>query len=202
MKRKIICVTGPMAAGKNLVSSILEKKGFLTVDADILVHTAIENSRDLILKTFGTLADDLKINLLTQENKINRRALGKLIFSKPDLIKKQEDIVYPEVDRLIKNFIEQNKESSIAINATLLYKISSFNFVEHVLYVDCPKIIRFFRAKKRDLMKSKQILERFRAQKNLFAKYKNSNADTVRVWNVGSRKSLEKKIDAFISRCR
>ncbi len=202
MKRKIICVTGPMAAGKNLASSILEKKGFLTIDADILVHTAIENSRTLILKTFTPLAAQKKINLLTLDNKINRRALGQLIFSSPELIKKQEDIVYPEVDRLIKKIIEENDKKDIAINATLLYKISSFKYIQSILYIDCPKIIRFLRARKRDLIKTKQILERFKAQKNLFAKYKKSNADTVRVWNIGSRKSLEKKIDAFISRCR
>ena len=62
--------------------------------------------------------------------------------------------------------------------------------------------VRFFRARSRDGMKAKQILERFHSQRNLFAKYKNANADIRKVWNTGTREQLEKKIAAFLAGCR
>ena len=196
----VLAVTGPMAAGKNAASSILEERGFACTDADILVHKAIENQKECILKTFSSLAGEKGIKLTDEKGNINRRALGSLIFTSPLLIKKQEDIVFPEVDHLIQEFLKENLSSgkNCAINATVLYKVPSVKDVDLIIYVDAPFVQRFFRAKKRDGLPKKQILERFKAQKNLFTKYKFLNADIERVWNTGSRKSLKKKIDRIL----
>lgn len=195
----IICVTGPMAAGKNAAAEILEKKGFPQVDADLLGHVAIENQKDAILKTFGDLAKEQGINLLAEDGKINRRALGSLVFQSPELIKMQENLVYPEINRLFDQFLDDHKGQDVVINATVLYKVPLISKVDVVLFVDCPVLKRFFRARKRDGIKAKFILARFKAQKNLFAKYKNTVADTRRVWNIGSFSNLERKIDSFLA---
>ena len=42
----IIGLTGPMASGKNLACSLLEKTGCVSVDADILAHEAIEKAKN------------------------------------------------------------------------------------------------------------------------------------------------------------
>jgi len=195
----IICVTGPMAAGKNAAAEILEKKGLPQVDADLLGHVAIENQKDAILKTFGDLAKEQGINLLAEDGKINRRALGSLVFQSPELIKMQENLVYPEINRLFDQFLDDHKGQDVVINATVLYKVPLISKVDVVLFVDCPVLKRFFRARKRDGIKAKFILARFKAQKNLFAKYKNTVADTRRVWNIGSFSNLERKIDSFLA---
>ena len=194
----IVCVTGPMAAGKNLASEILCERGFACVDADLLVHEAVENAKEEILKTFSSPAKEKNISLLNEDGKINRRALGSLIFSDPALVQKQESIVYPHVNALFEKFICDNNGRNLAINATVLYKVPLMKKTDCVLFVDAPFLQRLLRARKRDKMPFKDILKRFLRQKNLFAKYKKSNADTVRVWNVGSRASLERKIDSFL----
>lgn len=198
----ILCVTGPMAAGKNAASSILEKKGFACVDADLLVHQAVENAKEEILASFGSLADEKGLPLLTENGHINRRNLGALIFQSPELIKKQEDIVYPILNGLFEDFMEENKGRNLVINATVLYKVPLIKKVDSVLFIDAPMLQRLFRAKRRDGMSLKLILQRFKAQRNLFAKYKKSVADTVRVGNTGSMKKLEWKIDKFLTERR
>lgn len=198
----ILCVTGPMAAGKNAASSILEKKGFACVDADLLVHQAVENAKEEILASFGSLADEKGLPLLTENGHINRRNLGALIFQSPELIKKQEDIVYPILNGLFEDFMEENKGRNLVINATVLYKVPLIKKVDSVLFIDAPLLQRLFRAKRRDGMSLKLILQRFKAQRNLFAKYKKSVADTVRVGNTGSMKKLEWKIDKFLTERR
>ncbi len=198
----ILCVTGPMAAGKNAASSILEKKGFACVDADLLVHQAVENAKEEILASFGSLADEKGLPLLTENGHINRRNLGALIFQSPELIKKQEDIVYPILNGLFEDFMEENKDRNLVINATVLYKVPLIKKIDSVLFIDAPLLQRLFRAKKRDGMSLKLILQRFKAQRNLFAKYKKSVADTVRVGNTGSIKKLEWKIDKFLTERR
>ena len=57
-KRLILAVTGSMAAGKNYVSNLLEKKGFLAIDADKCVHQAIEEAKDQILEAFLPIAKE------------------------------------------------------------------------------------------------------------------------------------------------
>lgn len=195
----ILCVTGPMAAGKNAAADILEQKGFACVDADIVAHKAIENSKQKILEEFGPLAAQKNITLLNPDGTINRRNLGAILFTDKTLIEKQESIVYPEVNALLEQFIEQNKGRNIVINATLLYKVPLIKKMDFVLFIDAPRFLRLKRALKRDKLSVKQILQRFSAQNNLFAKYIISNADIRRVWNTGSRKSLEKKIEKFLT---
>ena len=192
-----------MAAGKNAVSDILKKElGFVHLDADRLIHTIIDK-KDIAERIKETFAEDAlkeSIVLENEDGSINRRNLGKLIFKSPSLVKKQEDIVYPELIELTKEFIRENANKNIVLNATVLYKTPPLlELVDKVLFVDAPLFVRFFRAKKRDGMRFEQILQRFKAQKNLFSKYAQYCADIVRVWNIGSRNCLEKKIQASIS---
>ena len=191
-----------MAAGKNLASDIFVQKGFAAVDADELAHTAVENAKDKILSAFLPLATKRNIVLTNDDGTINRRAVGELIFADKDLVDKQEHIVFPEINRLFDEFLEQNKDRDVVINATVLYKVPLINRIDAILYVDAPKMLRFWRARRRDDMPATQIRQRFRQQRTLFAKYKNCNADIRRVWNTGTRQSLEKKIDQFLTTCR
>lgn len=199
----LLCVTGPMAAGKNEAADILARQhGFAAVDADELAHSAVEHSTDKIVQEFGALAAQKGTALLRADGSLDRRALGALIFPDDALVKRQEAIVYPEINRLFDEFIALHQGEDIAINATVLFKVPLMARMDHVLYIDAPAILRFFRARSRDGMKAKQILERFHSQRNLFAKYKNANADIRKVWNTGTREQLEKKIAAFLAGCR
>ena len=195
----ILCVTGPMAAGKNAAASILEQMGYACIDADLAGHKAVENASGKIFARFAEEAKKKGLSLRNEDGSVNRRALGEVVFSSPQLLQAHEAIVYPETERIIREFIEEKqKDSSIpggVINAAVLYKLPDIlRQVQFVLYVDAPVIMRYFRARKRDRLSPKKILERFARQKNLFAKYQNSNADIQRVWNTGSRQRLEKKI--------
>ena len=60
----VICVTGKMAAGKNHICSQLEQHGWDSVDADKLVHQAIEIARNKIIDTFEPYAREKKIKSL------------------------------------------------------------------------------------------------------------------------------------------
>lgn len=193
-----------MASGKNIVSSILEQNGFACIDADKAAHLALENSKEKILTRFSPLAKEKGVSLLNTDGSLNRRSLASIVFSSKELLSLHESIVYPETERIINSFIEENSKNQmplIVINAAVLYKTPSLmQKAEHILYVDAPLPLRFIRAKKRDSLSTKMIFERFASQAGLFAKYKKSNADILRVWNIGSKKRLKKKIEAFLVR--
>lgn len=198
----ILCVTGPMAAGKNAVCRILEERGFIALDADKQVHGAIEKAAPEIIKTFSNEAKAQNITLTDENGRINRRELGRLLFNRPDLLSKQESIVYPVIIEETKNFIqkqqEQKKEADIILNATVLYKTPELlRLCKYIIYVDAPKITRIVRALKRDRMPLRQILSRFATQKGLFSEYKKTGVPIIKITNAGSEKKLKSAIKSL-----
>ena len=190
----IIGLTGPMASGKNLASKILENAGCVSVDADVLAHQAIEKAKNEILRTFEQEAKSNQISLLREDGSINRRELAKIVFASKENLKKQESIIHPMVNSMMEDFINQNSEKTVILNATVLYKTPIIKKCDAIIFITSPWFVRFFRAKKRDKMKNLQIFKRFLAQFNIFTKYKNLNADIYKVRNFGSEQKLEQKL--------
>ena len=180
--KKLICICGKMASGKNYVCSILEKLGWSCVDADLLVHQAINQSTEKIIAEFSDEAARNNITITNTDGTINRKALGQLLFKNPDLLKKQENIVYPVIIKMIEDFISTHEKT--AINATVLYKTPELlSKCELILYVQAPFIKRFFRVKKRDNLPSAQIFRRFSAQKNMLSAYKKAGIKIITINN-------------------
>lgn len=200
----VLGLAGPMAAGKNLAAEILVQRGWVAVDADLLVHEVIEEKKAEIVAAFSAEAEAGGLSLLKADGTVDRRAIGQIIFGHPELVERQENIVYPGVNKRIDAFLEENRRAGrdCLLNATLLYKVPSIHAVDALLYVDAPVCIRLLRARRRDGLSYARILSRFRSQRNLFSQYRKSAADIKRVWNIGSRARLERKLDAFLSSCR
>lgn len=198
----ILCVTGPMAAGKNAVCRILEERGFIALDADRQVHGAIEKAAPEIIKTFSNEAKAQNITLTDENGRINRRELGRLLFTSKELLSKQESIVYPVIIEETKRFIQKQQElksdADIILNATVLYKTPELlNLCKYIIYVDAPKITRIVRSLKRDRMPLRQILGRFASQKNLFSEYKKTGVPIIKITNAGSEKKLKSAIKSL-----
>ncbi len=195
----VICVTGPMAAGKNLASDILAARGWACVDADRVAHQALDLLRDEIVALHQEKARRLGIPLLLEDGSLNRRGIGVLVFDDAAALARHEGLVHPAVERLLEEFVSAHPDEPVALNATVLYKVHIIKRCHAVLFVDAPRIVRFFRARRRDRMAPAQILSRFRSQSGIFAKYKIANADTYRVWNVSSPCALERKLERILT---
>jgi dephospho-CoA kinase len=168
-----ICVTGQMSAGKNFVCSLFEKEGFVSLDLDKTAHEAISLCKAQILSGFGKEARSRGISLLKEDGSLDRRELGRLVFSSPELLARQESIVYPKIIELTNQFIEKNSGKSVILNATVLFKTPELLAkCEKIFFVKANLLKRLARAKKRDGLPLRQILARFKSQKNLFREYK------------------------------
>ena len=191
-----------MAAGKNCVASRLEKRGFVSLDADLVAHDAVEHCKGQILAAFDTLAREKGIALLDTSGNINRRNLGQLVFADPALLALHEGIVFPYIDSVLQGFIKGNAGRDVALNATVLYKVPSMGKVDCVLFVDAPVLCRLLRAKKRDGSPVFALLKRFASQKHLLAKYKSTCVPVVRLCNTGSLSSLDRKVEKALAKIK
>ena len=158
-----------MAAGKNAAADILREKGFVILDADVMAH-----------------------------GKLNRKNLGRIVFQDPEKLSLLESVIHPALNAETEKLITENPEQRFVINAALLHKMPLIKRCNLVLYIDAPALIRFIRVRKRDKLPFKRIAERFSAQKEIFAKCKNQNADIYRVGNSGTKKRLKNKIEAVL----
>jgi dephospho-CoA kinase len=199
----IVCVTGNIAAGKNTVSLLLEKQGWTAIDADALVHEVAARLTPVILSTFKKEAQKTGITLQKADGTLDRRALGALVFPRPDLLKKQESLVYPEVEKLMDNFFAACPEKNIVINATVLYKIPALmNQCRAILFITAPVLLRFFRIRKRDHMKCIQILARFKSQRKLKSYYEETGIPVIVVHNSGNINRLSHSVSRAVAAVR
>ncbi len=190
-----------MAAGKNAAAKLLEKRGWFCIDADALVHEAIESEADKIIRTFSQDAKKRGIDIVRQDGSIDRRSLGKIVFSDASLLAKQEAIVYPAIEKHAMQKIDSHEAKNIALNAAVLYKTPTLmRMCRAILYVEAPFLVRLFRAKKRDGEAVRAICKRFRAQCGLYRNYKQSGIPIVKVRNVSSLSALERNTEKALRR--
>lgn len=196
----VIGLTGPMCAGKNRAAEILAARGFAVVDADTVAHQALRDVQGAVVAAFGEIAGERGLSLLDTAGKINRRALGSLLFTKPALLARHEELIYPRINDLLNQFIDEHPEQGVVINAPLLHRSPVLDRCSFVIFVDSWAPIRLLRAVRRDKLPIRQIFARFSAQKHLFAQYLLKDVDIQRVDNRGSIRALEKKLDTLLSR--
>ena len=187
-----------MAAGKNLASDILAKNGWACIDADKLAHQALSLLQNEVIRLHKKAAENLGLTLQNEDGSLNRKNIAKIVFTDSEALKKHEALIHPMIEKLLYDFIMEHKTEAVVLNATVLYKVSIIMECDAIFFIDAPLIIRLFRAKKRDNTSIVEILARFRSQSNIFAKYKNSNADIYRVWNLSSPYALEQKLKRIL----
>ena len=201
--RKIICVTGKMASGKNTLCSLLEQNNFLCTDADKVVHKVINDATPKILETFNEYAIQKGITLSNPDGTLNRKNLGELLFQNPTLLKKQEDIIYPLYIEETQKIINSNPSCNIILNATVLYKTPQLmNQCDFIIFVKSSAIQRFFRVCKRDNIKIKNILQRFYSQKNLYNEYKATNIPIIKIKNSSNMNKLKKQVENLLKKIK
>ncbi len=197
-RRLVIGLTGKMCAGKNAAAEILAEKGFAVIDADAAAHQALEECRDKVLAEFEALGLERGIEIKNSDGSINRRALGRLLFPDKELLARQEAILFPKINEILIRFAEENKAAHTVINAPLLFKSKAAELCDFVIIITAPAAIRLFRARKRDGLSFRQILQRFSSQKGLFSQKTIKNADIVKVRNTAGRASLKKGLEATL----
>jgi dephospho-CoA kinase len=139
----VLGLTGKYCAGKNLAASFLEAEGFRVLDADRMGHAVLEEARILIEERFGP-------GLLRADGSLDRKELGRRVFSRPSDLAALEAIVHPGVIAKIEGEIDSGGERGICVNAALLYRTVLAARCDLIIEIRAPLILRMRRALSRD----------------------------------------------------
>lgn len=112
----VIGMTGNIATGKSTVLDYLAQLGAYIIDADKLGHQAMNPdgpAYQAVVAEFGPA-------ILKPDKSIDRKALGKIVFTNADLLNKLEQIVHPAVFAMTLRLVETAPSSVIILEAVKL----------------------------------------------------------------------------------
>ncbi|MFN2161899.1 MAG: dephospho-CoA kinase [Candidatus Promineifilaceae bacterium] len=112
----VIGLTGNIATGKSAVMRLAADRGALTIDADKIVHDILNGdvgAQEAIAAAFGE-----RVRL--QDGRINRAALGEIVFNNAEALAKLEQIVHPRVGLRIADLIQESTAPVVMIEAIKL----------------------------------------------------------------------------------
>lgn len=110
----IIGLVGGIASGKSVISKYFEQLGAIVVNCDRLAHQLYEPGADCHTK----LIEHFGRHILNDDDTINRKALGAIVFADKTKLNELNGIVWPQllesVETLIEN-VRQTKPNAIVI---------------------------------------------------------------------------------------
>lgn len=166
----LIGLTGGIASGKSLVAEELKSLGAHLIDADIIARDVVKpgmSAYNDILKEFGE-------KILNQDRTINRKVLGEIVFSNPELRKRLERITHPvildEIDKRISEIRDKEPEAIIVIDAALLIEVGLHKKMDKNIVVYADEKTQIERLTKRDGLTVDEAKKRISSQMPLKAK--------------------------------
>ncbi|MBL8966437.1 MAG: dephospho-CoA kinase [Spirochaetaceae bacterium] len=192
----LIGLTGGYCAGKNAAAGVLERRGFLCLDLDRLGHEALatERAKAAVEARFGAAA-------LDAGGKVDRRALGALVFGDAAGLADLEAIVHPLVYEILEGRLEPALAArrDVCLNAALLYRMPEAARCGAILEVRAPLLLRLRRAKARDGLGARRALQRIWSQRSFWKRRRAAGAPVLFIANKAGLGELEAAVDAALA---
>ncbi len=132
----LIGLTGGIAAGKSTVARRWVESGAIEIDADQVARQVVEPGTPglkAIVENFGS-------DILTESGELDRKALGKLIFSDQDKRELLNSILHPLIKERTRQLLSEMPEQAIVVyNVPLLVEAAVDHAFDLVVTVEAPE---------------------------------------------------------------
>jgi dephospho-CoA kinase len=186
----LVGLTGGIGTGKSTVARMLEKRGAVVFDADVLARQAVAPGTpgfDQVVERFGP-------NVLAPGGGLDREALASIVFSDPAARRDLEGIVHPEVRRMFAEGCEEYRESDrvVVFSAPLLVETGMHTAFDLLIVVSAPVATQIERLMRGRGMAERNVQARIAAQLPLEAK---AEVADILVDNEGTLEDLERRVE-------
>jgi dephospho-CoA kinase len=186
----IIGLTGGIASGKSLVARVFKDLGAHVIDADRIVHDLLEPEQ----AAWREVVDHFGKGVLTQDNRIDRRKLGAVIFEDAQERNWLNACLHPKVFDVYtgqtNHIRSRHPDAIVVLDAALLIETGYYRNMDTVIVVYADIEQQYDRLIERDKFTREQAAIRINSQMPL--QQKRSYADHV-IDNTGTREETEKK---------
>ena len=178
----IIAVIGGSGCGKSTAVKAAKDCGFKVIDADRVGHKVILKGNE----AYNIIAAEFGSGILDENGEINRRKLGKIVFSDKEKLKKLNEITHPAITKYIISQIEKNT----VIDGAVLHKTPVIDLCEKVVFIKTDLKNRIEFIKSRDNITEETATNRIKSQPD--DKEYEKESDIV-IHNDGNEEQLYKK---------
>lgn len=191
----IFGLTGGIATGKSTVAHMFTSFEIPIIDADILAREVVEPGEEAYEKIVETFGKDI----LKNDQTLNRKKLGKIIFSDEKKRKQLNQITHPiirkEMQRQKDVYIQQG-EKCVILDIPLLFENNLTKEVDYTVVVYTTKETQLKRLMKRDCLTEEEAKQRINAQMSIEKKRK--RADYL-IDNNGTKKETFEQVKDLLS---
>jgi dephospho-CoA kinase len=186
----LIGLTGGIGCGKSEVSRLLEKRGAVIVDADLIVRELQQPGGEIFLRMVEMFGN----KVVATDGSLNRAAVANEVFKDADLLKKLNSLIHPVVRRVMNERVEGHRATNkiVILDIPLLVE-NPREGLDGVLVVDLDPQIAIERIVSQRNMSIDDAKSRVAAQST--REQRLAIADHV-VDNSGDREALAIQVDA------
>jgi dephospho-CoA kinase len=159
-----VAVTGGIASGKTSVCRFFESRGARIIDADALGREIIEEKSNVLselVRAFGN-------GVLDREDKLDRRALARIVFCDKTSLEKLNHIVHPllieKTRAQIAEAVREGFTGIIVADAALIFEWNLVEIFDAIVVVSCSEGVQQGRMRTRDSLGADEALARIRCQ--------------------------------------
>ena len=158
----LVGLTGGIGSGKSTVARMLEERGAVVFDADLLAREAVEPGTPghaAVIERFGA-------DVLAPGGALDREALASIVFADPSARRDLEQIVHPEVRRLFAEGSEAYRDTDriVVFSAPLLVETGMHTAFEILVVVSATVVTQIERLMRQRGMSEAAIRARIDAQ--------------------------------------
>ena len=160
---EVIGLTGQTGAGKSTVRKLLKAKGAAVIDADFVAHEVADNS----LSCLTDIVEHFSCMVLDEKGKLNRRSLGRIVFSDRKKLALLNKIMFPYIVSAIKGQVtayEQAGAQIIVIDGATLIESGCAKMCSVLVSVTADEETRLTRIIHRDGISKRDAVRRVSAQ--------------------------------------
>ncbi len=154
-------LTGGIGAGKSTVSRRLSDLGAIILDADLMAREVVEPGTSglaEIVETFGK-------KILTEDARLNRPALGQIVFADDEKLARLNQIVHPRVAARMEEIVQAAPDDAVLVHdVPLLAENPNRASYDLVMLVFAPQEERIRRLVEDRGMAKKDAKARIKAQ--------------------------------------
>lgn len=156
----VIGVTGNIACGKSTVMEMLRELGASTIDADRVYHQLITPDSPL----WRALVERFGPTILNEDRTIDRRELGRIVFSDREALADLDRITHPAVIDAVRSIIANSEQRVIAVDAVKLVESRMHELCDAVWLIVCDPDQQLQRLRQRAGVTEEEAIQRIQAQ--------------------------------------
>jgi len=184
----LVGLTGGIATGKSTVDALLRELGAVIIDADVLAREVVEPGQPALAE----IAAEFGAGVLGPDGRLDRKALGAIVFADPERRRKLEAMTHPRMrerlQRRLDELTAENFRGLVFYDAAVLIESGSHLAMDRIVVVVTDEATQIARLMARDGIGREEALRKIGSQIPLAEKAK--LADYV-IDNSGDRHSTE-----------